>query len=125
MLPHVRFTLIDSIKKKTEVLKTIIEELKLNNCEVICIRSEDLSRKFDLIIGRAVSNLNDFIKSTKHLVKNNEIENRILKPGIIYLKGGQIDEELKLIRHKTKVFNIYEKIQEDYFKEKYILYITF
>lgn len=124
MLPEIQFTLIDSIKKKTEVLKNIVEELKLSNCEISCIRSENLKKQFDFVIGRAVSNLVDFIKSTRHLVKNNEkLIDGNLQTGIIYLKGGDLKEELKNFKVEMEIFYIEEIFKEDFFKEKYILYI--
>lgn len=124
MLPEIKFTLIDSIKKKTEVLKNIVEELKLSNCEINCIRSENLKKQFDFVIGRAVSNLGDFIKLTKHLLKDSKkLVDENLQTGIIYLKGGDLKEELKNIKANIDVFNIEDIFNEDFFKEKYILYI--
>jgi len=124
MLPEVNFVLIDSIKKKVEALKNIVSNLKLNNCEVFCIRSENIHEKFDFVMGRAVSNLNDFIKSTKHLIKEKKI-NENLNPGIIYLKGGELENELKTIKANLKIFSIYDVIKEEFFYGKYILYLTF
>ena len=117
--PNVNFTLIDSIKKKTEIVNTVSTILKLNNVKVLNLRAENVEEKYDFIVSRAVTNMRRFLKLTKNKLKQKSINE--LKNGIIYLKGGDLTGEMKGIIHDE--YSISNFFNEDYFETKKIIYI--
>jgi 16S rRNA (guanine527-N7)-methyltransferase len=95
--PHCNFVLLDSIKKKTVAVGDMVEKLCLKNVEVVNDRAENIHKKFDKIVARAVTNLGDFLLCASKLVKT---------PGrIFYLKGGDFADDLKNIKN-YKLHNI-------------------
>ena len=89
--PHSNFVLLDSIKKKTVAVEDMVKRLGLKNVDVINDRAENIHKKFDKIVGRAVINLGDFLSYASKLVKT---------PGrIFYLKGGDFADDLKNIKN--------------------------
>ena len=117
--PNVNFTLIDSIKKKTEIVNTVSTILKLNNVKVLNLRAENVEEKYDFIVSRAVTNMRRFLKLTKNKLQQKSINE--LKNGIIYLKGGDLTGEMKGIIHDE--YSISNFFNEDYFETKKIIYI--
>jgi len=121
MFPESEFTLLDSVKKKTGVISAIAEELNLDNVTTVRKRAEDEESKYDFITGRTVTQFNKFVKlTTKNILTNG---NNTLKNGILYLKGGEIDEELAAFRDKIIVWNIKEFFNEPFFETKKIIYL--
>ena len=121
MFPESEFTLLDSVKKKTGVISAIAEELNLDNVTTVRKRAEDEESKYDFITGRTVTQFNKFVKlTTKNILTNG---NNTLKNGILYLKGGEIDEELAGFRDKITVWNIKEFFNEPFFETKKIIYL--
>ena len=121
MFPESEFTLLDSVKKKTGVISAIAEELNLDNVTTVRKRAENEESKYDFITGRAVTQFNKFVKlTTKNILRNS---NNTLKNGILYLKGGEIDEELAAFRDKIIVWNIKEFFNEPFFETKKIIYL--
>jgi len=118
---RVSFTLIDSQRKKTEVLNKIILKLGLKNIKVLWGRAEDLSEKYDFILGRAVTTLPDFIDWTDKLIKPESRHDK--KNGIIYLKGGDFLEEMKKVRYNIRLFQLKCFFHESFFETKKIVYI--
>ena len=89
--PHCNFVLLDSIKKKIVAVEDMVEKLGLKNVEVVNDRAENIHKKFDKIVARAVTNLGDFLLYASKLVKT---------PGrIFYLKGGDFADDLKNIKN--------------------------
>ena len=89
--PHSNFVLLDSIKKKTVAVEDMVKRLGLKNVDVINDRAENIHKKFDKIVARAVINLGDFLSYASKLVKT---------PGrIFYLKGGDFADDLKNIKN--------------------------
>ena len=117
--PNVNFTLVDSIKKKTDIVNTVITKLDLNNVKVLNLRAENVQEKYDFIISRAVTNMRKFLKLTKNKLQQKSINE--LKNGIIYLKGGDLSKEMKGIIHNE--YSISNFFTEDYFETKKIIYI--
>jgi len=121
MFPESKFMLLDSVKKKISVISAIAGELDLENVTTAWKRAEDEESKYDFITGRAVMQFNKFVKlTTKNILSNG---NNRLKNGIIYLKGGEIDEELAEFRDKITVWNIKEFFNESFFVTKKIIYL--
>ena len=117
--PNVNFTLVDSIKKKTDIVNTVSTILDLNNVKVLNLRAENVEEKYDFIVSRAVTNMRRFLKLTKNKLKQKSINE--LKNGIIYLKGGDLTGEMKGIIHDE--YSISNFFNEDYFETKKIIYI--
>ena len=117
--PNVNFTLVDSIKKKTDIVNTVSTILNLNNVKVLNLRAENVEEKYDFIVSRAVTNMRGFLKLTKNKLQEKSINE--LKNGIIYLKGGDLTEEMKGIIHDE--YSISNFFNEDYFETKKIIYI--
>ena len=117
--PNVNFTLVDSIKKKADIVNTVSTKLNLNNVKVLNLRAENIEEKYDFIISRAVTNMRKFLKLTKNKLQQKSINE--LKNGLLYLKGGDLTEEMKGIKHDE--YSISSFFKEDYFETKKIIYI--
>lgn len=122
MFPDCRFTLIDSINKKTVVAQAIAEELGLTNVVVKCGRAEELKEKFDFVTTRAVAKIDKLLPWTRKVLEKNH--QNIYPNGLLALKGN-LKEELKLIsKHEfTETVRVSEYFNEPYFEDKYILYV--
>lgn len=121
MFPLANFLLIDSVGKKIKVVDEIKNALGLSNVKALQKRAENINESFDFIISRAVTNLPDFMKiaSYKYSKKGfNEIPN-----GIIYLKGGDFEDELRNLNKKHRVYNIEDFFDEEFFQTKKIVHI--
>ena len=97
LFPECKFHLVDSIKKKIKVVDQVVEYLELKNVTTAVTRVELIDHKFDFIISRAVTNMNDFVKWVKYKV--NKKSNNIFKNGILYLKGGDLKKELENFKY--------------------------
>jgi len=120
--PKVNFTVIDSIGKKIKVVKSICSELSINNVNAINDRVENHLDHYDFILSRAVTRMDNFYK----LVYKNfryDSSNK-MKNGIISLKGGDLDEELKDF-NKKNIYDINEYFNYEFFQTKKIIYIPF
>jgi 16S rRNA (guanine527-N7)-methyltransferase len=119
--PQARFTLIDSIGKKITVVKDLIDKLELKNVEARQCRAEEVKKEFDFITGRAVKNLPEYfswIKGNLRRGERNSIPN-----GVLYWKGGELDEELDALGIRPrKTINLEDSFSDPYFKQKYILH---
>ena len=114
LFPECKFHLVDSIKKKIKVVDQVVEYLELKNVTTAVTRVELIDHKFDFIISRAVTNMNDFVKWVKYKV--NKKSNNIFKNGILYLKGGDLKKELENFK-SIKIYNLSDLFNEDFFKE--------
>ncbi len=119
LFPECEFLLIDSINKKINVVKEITKSLKLTNVSFNAIRVEKLDSKHEFIISRAVTKMNKFKKLVKGKISS-ENKNHI-KNGILYLKGGDLKDEMKNINHN--IYNISDFFEEDFFETKKIVYV--
>ena len=132
--PEVKFHLVDSIAKKLKVVQAIADSISLNNITIQHIRAEEIkNRKFHFVVSRAVAPLKDLWKWSKPLLRSQRPEprsltdtreNQNLSPGLICLKGGDLAQEIQESGTRPQVFDIAEMFSEDYFREKYILYVT-
>ena len=121
MFPRVSFTLIDSIRKKTVVALSVAKSLELENVNVIRIRAEEVKKKFDFIVSRAVTAFPRFVTLTRHLIaveSNNSLPN-----GTLYLKGGDLSEELGSYYDYVKIFNLDNYFREEFFREKKLVFL--
>ncbi len=119
--PEVQFTLVDSIAKKIKVVQAVAEETGLTNVKVHWGRVEELNEKFDFVVSRAVTGLPEFSGWVRKLIRpgwSNELPN-----GIIYLKGGDVDEELRSFAGKAVVQDISDYFEEECFVSKKIIFL--
>ncbi|WP_116217433.1 MULTISPECIES: 16S rRNA (guanine(527)-N(7))-methyltransferase RsmG [unclassified Allomuricauda] len=120
LFPEVQFTLVDAIGKKVKVVQEVVEGLGLDNVTAHHTRVEDLDGQFDFIVSRAVAAMPTFVHWTKGKIKKDSAHAR--KNGILYLKGGDLEEELK--DYKTvQIFDLSEYFEEDFFETKKVVYL--
>ncbi|NPA45018.1 MAG: 16S rRNA (guanine(527)-N(7))-methyltransferase RsmG [Chlorobi bacterium] len=117
MFPEVKFTLIDSIAKKIKVAQEVANSLELTNVEAKQIKSTQLKDKFDFITGRAVTAFPKFHNSVRHLIKTGKQEK-----GILYLKGGDFNEEIEKYK-SIKVFEIKDFFNHEFYETKKVIYL--
>ena len=121
MFPESSFTLVDSIRKKTLVVESVAESLNLHNVKVICERAENIENKYDFVISRAVTTFPRFVSWTKNMIKPRQINT--LKNGILYLKGGDLSEELGAYINRVSIYHLRNYFTESFFDEKKIVYL--
>ncbi len=122
IFPKVKFFLVDSIGKKIKVVNEVSQSLGLKNVEAVQLRMEQVDRTFDFIISRAVTTLPDFLKWTLYKFHNKSFN--IVPNGILYIKGGDVWQELKQIKKlKKKVYKIPDYFEEDFFDTKNVVHI--
>jgi len=121
MLPQCRFRLIDGTGKKIRVAQEVIKATGLTNCEAVHRRGEEERGHYDFVVSRAVMPLPDLLKIVR---KNIAKEQRnAMVNGVICLKGGNLDEELRSYRRTAEVQEISTWFEEEWFKEKYVVYV--
>jgi len=123
MFPHVKFHLVDSIGKKIAVVQDVIKRLDLQNATCQQIRCEELKEKYDFIVSRAVTSFPEFVNFTKELIKQQQANS--IKNGIIYLKGGEITEEITPFKKKIQVIELSNYFENEFFTTKKIIYLPF
>lgn len=121
MFPDARFTLIDSIGKKIKVVSDVIDRLELTNTKAQQIRAEQLDGEFDFVVSRAVTTLGEFVPWVKKKISKTQYNT--LRNGILYLKGGDLTNELFPFRHKVKTWDISEWFEEEFFETKKVIYL--
>ena len=123
MFPQVQFTLADSIAKKLKVVEAVAEGAGLKNVRTRHTRVEEIrNQKFDFIVSRAVAPLKDLWKWGKPLVKaERKLED--FKNGMIFLKGGDLASEISESRLRPHQWHIHDIFPEEWFREKYLLYV--
>ena len=120
IFPSVNFHLVDSKKKKIDVVNSIIRELKLKNVTTSWSNARDLDKKYDFIISRSVASYPKIIQICSNKIKKRS-KNK-LKNGFILLKGGNVEKEFS-IATDYKTFDIFEKIKIEFFLSKKIIYV--
>ncbi len=120
LFPNVEFTLVDAIGKKIKVVQDVVEGLQLKNVTAIHSRVEDLPGQYDFIVSRAVAAMPTFVHWTKGKIKKDSSHER--KNGILYLKGGDLTEELK--DYSTiQIFDLKDYFEEEFFETKKVVYL--
>lgn len=120
LYPECSFHLVDSINKKLKVVNAIAEELGLTNVKTSHKRAEEINESFDFIVSRAVTAMPSFVCWVKRKV--NKKSNHELKNGILYLKGGDLTEELQDFP-KVKTYKLADSFEEDFFETKKVVYL--
>jgi 16S rRNA (guanine527-N7)-methyltransferase len=121
MFPDSQFTLLDSIEKKIKVVTAVSEELNLKNVIPVRKRIEEEKNKFHFIVSRAVTRFPEFVMLTSKNIlrdgKNNPGN------GILYLKGGDLTDELLKFKNRITVWQIKDFFSESFFETKVIVYL--
>ena len=120
MFPESKFYLVDSIGKKIKVVQEVVSSLGLKNVKAEHTRAEKVKGEYDFIVSRAVTNMDDFVKWTRKKVAKKQYHE--LKNGILYLKGGDLTEELANFS-KATIYNLSDYYMEDFFESKKVVHI--
>lgn len=120
LFPETRFHLVDSIGKKIKVVKEVAAALDLKNVKAEAIRVEEVKGEFDFIVSRAVTNMDEFVKWIRSKIAKKQQHE--LKNGILYLKGGDLTEELQHFP-SAKLFDLTNYFEEDFFETKKVVHI--
>lgn len=121
MFPETSFHLVDSIGKKIKVVKEVSSAIKLENLKATHARAEQIDEKFDFIVSRAVTQLKDFYPWIKG--KFSKDSGNSLKNGVLYLKGGDLEQEIKDAKLKNvQQIPIAAIFEEEFFETKFVLY---
>ena len=120
MFPEVKFVSADSIGKKITVVKGVCEGAGITNIDARNVRVEQIPEKFDYVVSRAVTEMPQFVKWIWSKIERGEKGS--LPNGILYLKGGDLSEELAATKMKWREYNICDFFEEDFFETKKVVY---
>ena len=122
MFPEARFLLVDSIGKKIKVVQAVADALDLKNVRAEHTRVEQIPEKdFDFIVSRAVTDLSQFVGWVRGRVS--DVNYHKLKNGILYLKGGALDQELAPFKKKITLYDIPQFYEEEFFETKKVIHL--
>ena len=120
LFPETQFHLVDSIGKKIKVVEEVSAGLGLSNVKITNDRVENIDGHYDFIVSRAVAQMETFVRWIKgRIAKKSEHE---LKNGILYLKGGDLTEELKLYTSAT-IYDLNDYFEEEFFETKKVVHL--
>jgi len=120
LFPECEFHLVDSIAKKLKVIDEVVEGLGLTNVKTTHSRVEDIEGTYDFIVSRAVAAMPTFVRWVKGKIAKKQ--NHELKNGILYLKGGDLTEELSDFP-KATIYNLSDYFTEDFFETKRVVHL--
>lgn len=121
LFPDVKFHLVDSIGKKIKVVNGVVGSLGLKNVRSEQIRAEQLKEKYDFVISRAVTRLPEFVPWIRKNISRKSFN--ALPNGVIYLKGGDLTEEIKPFGRNVFVQDLEEYFEEEFFETKKVLHL--
>lgn len=121
LFPETQFHLVDSIGKKIKVVDEVATALGLENVRASHLRAEQVTDKYDFVVSRAVTRLIDFYPWIKD--KFNRDSKNAIANGILYLKGGDLAEEIAESKLKAELYPLSAYFKEDFFETKYVVYI--
>jgi len=121
LFPETQFHLVDSIGKKIKVVNEVATALGLTNVKASHLRAEQVADKYDFVVSRAVTRLIDFYPWVQG--KFNKDSKNAIPNGILYLKGGELAEEISESRLKAELYPLSAYFEEDFFDTKFVVYI--
>lgn len=121
MFPDTKFHLVDSIGKKITVVKNVSEGVGLKNVKAEQIRAEQIKGQYDFIVSRAVTRLKEFYGWINQKTKKQSSHK--LDNGILYLKGGDLDEELAELKKPHSLYSLSDYFKEEFFETKKVVYV--
>lgn len=119
--PEVNFHLVDSIGKKITVVNEVAAALSLKNVSAEQIRAEQLKGKYDFIVSRAVTRMKEFYGWVNNKTKRDSVNS--LDNGILYLKGGDLEEEMNELKRLYSIYPLSEYFKEEFFETKHVVYV--
>lgn len=122
LFPKTQFHLVDSIGKKIKVVSEVATALGLTNVKATHARAETISGQYDFIVSRAVTAMSAFIPWTKGKIKNDSTHP--LKNGILYLKGGDLKEELEAAKKAYTLYPLSTYFVAPFFETKFVVHIA-
>ncbi|PZD77643.1 16S rRNA (guanine(527)-N(7))-methyltransferase RsmG [Mesonia sp. K7] len=120
LFPETQFHLVDSIGKKIKVVDEVVAGLGLQNVKTSNCRVEEIDAQYDFIVSRAVAHMETFTRWIKNKVKKKSVHP--LKNGILYLKGGDLSEELQKFA-SAKIYPLSDYFEEDFFETKSVVHL--
>lgn len=120
MFPETHFTLVDSIGKKITVVKEVAAALQLQNVTAIHARAEDIPGKFHFVVSRAVTQMPVFLRWLKGKFEKEQFNTK--HNGVLYLKGGDLSEELSGL--KCEIFDLKNYFEGEFFETKKVVYLS-
>ena len=120
LFPNVEFTLVDSIGKKITVVNAVAESLGLKNVKAYHERAEKIKDKFHFVVSRAVTQMPVFLRWLKGKFEKEQFNPK--HNGVLYLKGGDLGEELAGI--KCEIYNLKDQFGEEFFDTKKVVYLS-
>lgn len=121
LFPLVDFHLVDSIGKKIKVVQEVASALDLQNVKAEQARVEHLNTTYDFVVSRAVTRLKPFMGWVRYKIR--KVGNNDLPNGVLYLKGGDLAEELAKVPDKYRIFDLSDYFEEEFFETKKVIYI--
>ena len=121
LFPEAEFHLVDSIGKKITVVNEVVQGIGLQNVNAEQLRAEQVKYKYDFIVSRAVTRMNEFYGWVKTKAKKES--NHTLDNGILYLKGGDVTEEMDELKKPYAVYGLTDFFKEEFFETKKIIYV--
>lgn len=122
LFPETSFMLVDSIGKKIRVVNEVARALNLQNLTAEHVRVEDVKETFDFVVSRAVTAFPRFVSMVRSRVSVQSHNN--LANGIIYLKGGDFEEEIKPFKQQIKTYELQSLFQEEFFETKKLIHMA-
>ncbi len=121
LYPECHFTLIDSIGKKILVVQEVASQLGLTNVSARKNRVQEIRERFDFVLSRAVTAFPEFVQMVRKNIS--PIQKNVLPNGIIYLKGGDFEDEIKAFKASVEIFEISKLFGESFFDTKKVIYL--
>lgn len=121
LFPQTRFHLVDSIGKKITVVKEVSKAIGLQNVTAEHVRAEQIRMKYDFVVSRAVTDMKEFFQWVHDKTKSKS--SHTLDNGILYLKGGDLDDELGALKKPYSIYNLRDHFSEDFFDTKRVVFM--
>lgn len=121
LFPDAKFHLVDSIGKKITVVKEVTKSLGLTNVTAERVRAEELKKEYDFVVSRAVTQMKEFYGWVHQKVKRESLHP--LDNGILYIKGGDVEEEVDLLKRPYSLYDLTDYFREEFFQTKKVIYM--
>lgn len=121
LFPETKFHLVDSIGKKITVVNAVAEAVGLRNVKAEQIRAEQIKAKYDFVVSRAVTRMKEFYGWVNNKIKSESVHT--LDNGILYLKGGDLDEEMSELKKRYSMYDLTDYFKEEFFETKKVVYL--
>ena len=121
LFPETKFHLVDSIGKKIKVVEAVAAGAGIKNVTATHLRAEEIKTKYDFVVSRAVTRMNEFYGWVANKFKKENQHD--LANGILYLKGGDLTDEMAELAMRYQSFNLPDYFQEEFFETKKVIYV--